>query len=158
GLVWLGVMAYEWISWAVQGHYHSPPVGPSVVPDWQKAAALGWEVLMILCSIAIVWFFLIRPWRRAGHLTTDRMVVIPWLLMWATQDSWANFSQQYFNYNSIQWNFGCPQCHAPGWQSPNGAMMAEPVVFMPGMYLMLFFGSVLTCGFMRKVRQRYPQI
>ena len=78
---------------------------------------------MVLGSIVVVHRYIIRPWRRERRLTLDAMMIIAFAQAWMLQDPWLNYSNTWFNYNAAFVNLGCPQCHAPGWQSPNGHLL-----------------------------------
>lgn len=159
GIFWLGLTVYAWGKWLIDGHNTPGPVGPTEIPGWQKFAARGWEVFFAVIALWVIWHFLVQPWRRERRLTLDGMLVIAWPLAWAIQDPLINYSRQMFNYNSAFINFGCPQCHLPGWQSPGHAQMTEPIIFMGAMYIgILFGGTVLACGLMRKAKQRWSQL
>ena len=159
GALWLSLLVYMWSVWLMSGDARPSPRGPTPVPHWQEVAARVWEASMVIATIVVAWLVLIRPWVRDRRISTDGMLFIAWLTMWMIQDPWANYTQQYFNYNNAFLNLGCPQCHVPGWQSANGANMAEPILFTGGMYLTaLFMGSVVCCAAMRWAKKRWPQM
>lgn len=159
GVFWFAVTAYAWGNWIASGHVKPSPIGPTDVPTWHLIAARSWEVIMVVGGLAAVYFFLVRPWRRERRLTFDGMFLLGWLATWAIQDPLVSYTRQWFNYSSVFLDFGCPQCHIPGWQAPNGARMAEPFLFDFGAYSLFLVGGCILCNLvMRRAKQRWPQL
>jgi len=158
GAGWLALTVYEWSDWLASGHAHPTPRGPSHMSSLMSTSLVVWQVLFGGGALVVTHLFLVRPWRRTGHLTFDGMFLAAWVLCWAVQDPWFNYTSQWFNYNSHFVNLGCPQCHVPGWLSPHREYVTEPVIFIVGLYVVaLFLGSVALNALMRKVKQRRPR-
>jgi Spirocyclase AveC-like len=159
GVAWLALIVYQWADWLFSGHAKATPKGPSVAPDWMVVSARVWEIAVVVLSVITIRHFIVRPWRRERRLTLDGMLIIAWVFSWFAQDPWLSYSRQFFNYSSLFWNLGCPQCHAPGWLTPHGERMTEPIVWIVGVYISILFTFTVACNWMmRKAKQRWPRL
>jgi uncharacterized membrane protein YhdT len=158
GAACIALTVYEWTAWIVRGHAKPAPVGASEMPRWMEISLIAWQIVFPLAALVVIYRFLVRPWIRERTLTFDGMFLIAWFSAWAMQDSWFNYSRQWFNYNAALFNLGCPQCEVPGWQSPHGERMAEPL-FTASLYIFALFGGCVLCNYiMRRAKQRWPRI
>ena len=106
-----------------------------------KTLAHGYTIAGLLALVVFLHFVLVRPWRRAGRITLDGLFCLALLsLYW--KDLLANFVQPFFTYNTVFLNFGSWTTHVPGWLSPRGNLMAEPLLFAGLIYLYVGFGAV----------------
>jgi hypothetical protein len=146
-------------AWIVSGKATRTPDGPSEVPTWMVAVIHTWEVLGFLAFLAMAYFFVVRPWRREGRLTLDGMFVVAFLATY-WQDPLFNWAQPWATYNthtSIQ--LGSWGSNIPGWLSPNGNLLAEPLSISAPMYVWAMFGGVVVLNVaMRKAKERWPQL
>jgi hypothetical protein len=117
---------------------------------WQAACTLG--------TVGFVYWFVIRGWRRAGHLTFDGMFCLAGsLLYW--QDYLINWSNMLSSYNAGMWNVGSWYNFIPGWVPGNGRHFAEAPFFAGGFYTWGILGFAMIANFaMRRVRHRWPNI
>lgn len=158
GVVFLTVEIIAMSGWVLSGDMKRTPTGPTPIPDWMRWTAHGWEVLGLFAYAWFLWVFLIKPWRREGHITLDGLFCIVFQTMY-WQDSLLNYFQTWCTYNTVFWNLGAWDPHILGWLSPNGNLMAEPLIWVMPIYVTLVFGPVVTgCWAMRKIRARYPQM
>jgi hypothetical protein len=160
GLVVLGLEAYVFSHWIISGDAKPTPAGPTPIPDWMVIVGHGWEIGGLVPFGLLVYYFLIRQWRRAGRITTDGMFVIIFtLLYW--QDPFLNYFQNWATYNTktFSFNLGNWAASVPGWQSPRGSYLAEPLLWVGPVYLYIFFGAaVIGTWIMRKARACWPRI
>jgi Spirocyclase AveC-like len=157
GAMFLALMAYEWIASAVDGDLHATTAGRSSEPGWATFSVHAQEAALGLAALVVIWFFVIRPWRREGRLSADGMMVIAWATMWAIQDPWVSYSQSTITYNAAALNLGCPQCHVPGWLSNRA--LAEPIIWGLGCYIApMFLATVLVGRLMGWSRARWPRL
>ncbi len=157
GALVLQIVAFT--GWVVSGDFKATPPGPTPVPGWMHVTIRSWEVLSVPASLLILYFFLIRPWRRHGHITLDGMFCLAaFTIFW--QDTFINFFQVQVVYNSGFVNRGSWYPHVLGWLSPNTNRISTSLIgFAPGGYLYFWFGMmVVGCWIMRKVKQRWPQL
>lgn len=159
GGLFVCLTVYCWVAWVLSGDARPTPRGPSSAPHWQVVSARIWEFGLAAGALILAYHFVVKPWRRERRLTLDGMLLLIWVQLWALQDPWINYTVQVANYSSILTNLGCPQCHVPGWQSPNGANMTEPLLWGPGAYVCGLFTVTLLCNaVMRRAKQRWPQL
>jgi Spirocyclase AveC-like len=153
----LSLQIYVLVRWIASGQATPTPTGRDHVPWWSQAAARTLDIAAPIAALIVIWFFLVRPMRRAGRLTLDGMLIIAWLSMYFLQDGWLNYTQAWFLYSSAHINFGSWYSQVPGWLSPNGHLLPEPVLFWGGTWIAAGFGfTVLVCKLMRRFKARYP--
>ena len=131
--------------------------GPEPISSGQQ---LYFQILQLLVSIAMLiclWVWIVVPWRRERRLTTDCMLALSaaMIFFW---DMCMNYTSVALLYNSHLVNYGAWANGAwPGWTSPNGNLLPEPIfVVVPG-YTCLVFGQVVfVCWVLRRAKQRWP--
>ncbi|HEX9683543.1 MAG TPA: spirocyclase AveC family protein [Acidimicrobiales bacterium] len=159
GAAWIALTVYVWSAWVFSGHVKAAPKGPDVPPTWNIVMIRLWEVSMVIGTLLALYHFVIKPWRRDGKPTFDGLMVLAFGVTWMIQDPLLNYSQQWFNYSAEFVNLGCPQCHVPGWQGVNPELMAEPILFLWGMYFAVFLPWVMAVNWaMRKAKERRPEL
>ncbi|MBB6378898.1 hypothetical protein BKA01_006158 [Pseudonocardia eucalypti] len=155
GAGFLLLMIYEWGSSWLAGDLVPTTAGRDTAPAWATVSVRAQEIALGVLALVVIWLVVIRPWRREGHLTLDGMMVISWATMWAIQDPWVSYSQTTISYNSTAVNLGCPQCHAPGWQSSQA--LAEPIIWGLGCYIgPMYLATLLAGKLMSRARERWP--
>lgn len=143
--------------WILSGPERTPP-GPSTIPTWMRWSldiqiAIGW-----VAAVGVVWFFLIKPWRRQRRLTTDGMLIIGFVIAY-WQDTIVNSLQPWSLYNTRIQNWGSWNNFMPGWSTPHGERVAEPAIWAVPTYIWGLFGVTVFASFMmRKFKQRWPQV
>lgn len=143
--------------WILGGNASPTPTGSTPVPEWMKYTIRGWEVVSTVILIVFLYYVLVRPWRRTGRITSDGLMCIAaTLCVW--RDQLLNFVQVTGLYNSYALNLGSWYPDIPGWISPQGRQMLEPMwVFQVYAYMVLG-GAMVGCFVMRKTRARWPQL
>jgi Spirocyclase AveC-like len=137
GGAFLAVEAWVLVSWVASGDAKPTPTGPTPVPGWMGAAL--WVIQLIAAASFVfgLWNWVIKPWRATGHLTVDGTLFLVFLTL-AWQDSFCNYAQIAFTYNSALVNLGAWNTHLPTWVSPQANLVAEPLLILLG-YAGLFF-------------------
>lgn len=157
GALVVAFQVYVLVSWLWTGP--SPTtVGREAVPTYLQVGAIAFQAISVVAFLATVYFVLIRPWRRAGHITVDGIFLIACgLLYW--QDPLANYQSGYYSFNSTYVNFGSWMQEFPGWLMPNMDQVPEPILTVGLMYFWAFYGSV-TVGakLMKRAGERWPQL
>ena len=158
GAAFLSFELYLFAAWLSSGQFRPTPSGPTPVPARMKWTIHGYEAIGLVFAAVFVYYFLIRPWRREGHITLDGLLTLVFLsLYW--QDLMLNYFQPWVIYNAEAINFGSWFGNVPGWNWPNGNLMVEPFVWVFPVYAYIMFGiPVLGCVIMRKAKQRWPQL
>lgn len=155
GIVLLVIESYTWISW-ITGPYFTPTIptepmtGIPVIMMW--IYQIAGPLLMILGT----WYWIIKPWRQHGQLTTDGMLAIS-ASMIVFYDPTFNYTSTSLFYNSHYINFGAWTTSIPGWMSPKGHLIPEPLlVSIPGYLIAVFGQAVFVLWILRKYKARNP--
>jgi hypothetical protein len=158
GVAFVALQVYVLTRWITSGQATPTHTGADPVPQWVQTTATTLDIVAPVLALITIWFFLVKPWRREGHLTFDGMLIIAWLSMYFLQDGWLNYTQAWFLYNSAHVNFGSWYAQVPGWTSPNGNLLPEPILFWGGTWMCVgFTATALVCAIMRRVKARNPR-
>jgi hypothetical protein len=115
------------------------------------------QVAVPLAMALVVYLCVIRPWRREGRISTDGMIAISCgsLFFW---DMNMNYTSVSLLYNSHLLNLGAWANGAfPGWTSPNGNLLPEPLlVCLPGYTCLCFTQVLLALWLLRAIKARRP--
>lgn len=148
------------VRWVSGPFFERVPAGASEPPTAMKVILMAWQIGSIPATLTLVWFFIVRPWRRDRQLGIDGILTIAFLTMW-WQDPISSYGGHWFTYNTWMFNRGSWVNSIPGWGSYGepGAMLSEPILFTPFAYCYIFvpvmiFGS----WFMKKLRSRWPSM
>src|SRR5262249_45292553 len=146
--------------WVTGPLFETVPPGPTPVPTYMKVAIIFFEVISIPAVLAVIYFFVIKPWRRDGKLSVDGAMVIAFSTLWF-QDPLATYSGHWLTYNAWSLNFGSWVNSVPfaSAKAAPGAMLVEPILIVPAAYMYcfviaMFFGSWV----MRRARNRWPHM
>jgi hypothetical protein len=160
GAVLLAFIAYVWVSWATGPNFEQVPVGPSDLPGWMKTVQTAWQPAGLLAVVFCYWWFLIKPWRAEGRITTDGLLVIAFSTLWF-EDPLSAYFGHWFTYNANLVNFGSWVHEVPGWMSYGepGAMLVEPILLIGPVYVyFIMIGVLLGCWVMRSAKARWPAL
>lgn len=159
GAGFLAVQAYAWLRWGLSGQMVPAPKGPTPIPGWMETIARITEVLNFVGGLAVIGFFVVRPWIRDRRLSFDGMLVLIWVQMWLLHDPIQNWTQNNFSYNVTFVNLGSWTSSLPGWVAPNSHLMGEPLLWGLGAYAVgMFLPMLMCCAAMRWACRRYPRI
>jgi Spirocyclase AveC-like len=151
---------YVIVKWVTGPYFEKVPSGPSEPPTWMQVNLIAWQVLTIPIALGMIYWFVIRPWRRDGRVGIDGLLIIAFATLW-WQDVLSAGGQHWFVYNTWLVNFGSWANEIPGWVSfgEPRAMLSEPILFIGGAYVYgCFLGVVVGCYFMRQARRRWPTL
>jgi Spirocyclase AveC-like len=167
-VIWAGVGAlilafqiFVWVTWISGPYFKRVHTGATHVPSWMKVVQSSWTGLGFVGMAFVVYWFVWRPWRRDGRLSTDSLLVIAFATTVYFWDPTPNYSGQWFTYNSYLFNMGSWTQDIPGWLAPGhpGHMMVEPILWIEPTYIYLMFPWMLAgCWLMGKVRARWPRL
>src|SRR3954447_26040529 len=76
GAFFLALQAYIYTGLISSGEATRTPAGPTPIPTGMKLAIHSWEVGSAVASLVILYYFLIRPWRRERRLTLDGILCL----------------------------------------------------------------------------------
>lgn len=160
GALTVAFMIVTLTRWVTGPFFERVPVGPSDPPLFMKIAMIFFQVTCIPAALACLYFFVVRPWRRTGHLTTDGALTIAFATLWF-QDPLSSYSGHWFTYNTWMVNFGSwtnsiPYAIA---KAEPGKMVVEPLLVIPGIYVWVFVLTMFVgTWIMRKAHARWPRL
>ena len=158
GAAFLALEVYVVSSWLLSGNVTRTPIGPDKVPSWMVFSVRAQEIGGFIVALGVIYWFLIRPWRREGRLTLDDMFVICFILIY-WQDPFLNYTQYVGTYNTALFNLGSWVGNVPGWNSPNGHTFPEPLFWGGPAYVWAIFGGIVIANrIMRRVQARRPRL
>jgi Spirocyclase AveC-like len=158
GAAFLTFELYVLVKWVAGPYFKRVPSGPNQPPTWMKIELVACMAISVPLAIFLLYWFLVRPWRREGQIKSDGLLAAAFFLM-AWQDPTCSYFSNWFTYNAWMPNMGSWAMSIPGWTSPQrpGAMIAEPLLITFWVYCWLWFGlSLLGCEVMRRVKARWP--
>jgi len=158
GALVVAVQLWAFGHWIITGNATPTPTGPDAVPTWMEWSIWVFQGLCLVAGAVAVYWYFIRVWRRGERLGFDSYMILGmYLTFW--QDPLLNYFQKWAIYNSSLVNFGSWTSSIPGWLSPDGHLMPEPLLFVVPTYGIVCFLMVVVGNlFMRKVRERHPTI
>lgn len=140
-LTFIAWVLFRWIT----GPYFTPvPSGPSVPPSWMKANLIFWQIISPVGALALIYWFIVKPWIRKRDIGTDGVFVAAFCSLWF-QDPLCNYAGSWVTYNSWMFNMGSWHASVPGSVSfaAPGAMLAEPLLLIPPLYVYFFWLACL---------------
>jgi hypothetical protein len=157
GLAVLLLQAWVFGSWIADGPTRTDP-GPVDQPGYMDVAVFFMNVVMPIGAVVVLALVLVRPWWRERRITPDGLLLLG-LAAVAWQDPLVNYVQVVSTYNANVWNFGSWGPHIPGWLSPQGATLAEPIMgFWSAYVFTAFLLLVATNRVMDRAKARWPEI
>jgi Spirocyclase AveC-like len=156
GVIVVAIIASTLFEWMTSSAFRPSPVGPDTPPPSLLLIIRSFEVIASATSLLFFWYVVVRPWRRAGELTWDGMLTIACLSMWI-QDPMCNYFNFTFMYNGHFRNMGSWASFLPGWQSPHGSNLPEPLFLTGGVYLWFCTLNVITFSWLlSRLREWWP--
>ncbi|HEX9833494.1 MAG TPA: DUF5135 domain-containing protein, partial [Mycobacterium sp.] len=77
-LVFQAVMLIRWIS----GPYFARvDPGPTPLPGWMKIALIGLQIALPIAAAVVLYWFVVRPWRRERRIGLDGMMAMSFLTL-----------------------------------------------------------------------------
>jgi hypothetical protein len=159
GAAVLVVQAAILVRWITGPFFHHVESGPTPLPDWMKVAMVAIQVILPVAGLAVVYAFVVRPWRRERRLGVDGLLVVAFSTLWF-QDPLSAYGGQWYAYNAWLVNVGSWVNSVPGWLSPGTPdhQVAFPLLVVPGAYICIFIlVSLLGSALMRRMKARRPQ-
>ena len=157
GAVFVVVAAYVYIAWIASGNATPVNPGPDPIPGATQWAMTAFQIACpILALVAIA--YVVRKSVRERQLCVEAAIVIGSAIAW-WHDPLINWFQPALFYNAGLINFGNWTQNIPGWLSPDGRLMAEPVLMIGMIYVWmpLAMGSLARWA-MGRARHRWPSL
>jgi hypothetical protein len=115
-----------------------------------------YEIAGCIAVPLVIWFWLIRPWRREGEITASGLAVIGFGTMY-WQDPLVNFFNTSFVLNSYAINLNSWGSFVPFWRGPNPDHLIVTPVFNLLYLWVAFLTALLVSKGMGRARRRWPQ-
>jgi hypothetical protein len=159
GALMLLFEAYVYIRWITGPFFKRVPAGPTPLPGWMKAELVGWEVVMAPIAAGVLYWLVVRPWRRDRRVGINGVIVLAGIGMFF-MDPIGNWSHTWFTYNTYMVNMGSWVNSVPGAANlaRPGQMVAEPLLYIVPTYLSFYVAVAALGAFvMRRVHGRWPR-
>jgi len=136
------IAAYVYISWIASGNATPVSPGRDPIPGATRWAMTAFQIACPLLALVAI-FYAIRKSVRERQLCVEAAIVIGSAIAW-WHDPLINWFQPALFYNAGLVNFGNWTQNIPGWLSPDGRLMAEPVLMIGMIYIWmpLAMGSI----------------
>ena len=161
---WLGaaIMAfivYVLAKWFVSGKAVPTDPGTDALPEVTRLFIFWVQIVCTVAGLVVAWIFVVRGWRREGRLTTTGMLYIAWLTLFF-QDPMMNYTSAQLLYNSHMVNLGTwTQGATPGWTSPNGNHLPEPLMLIIMGYTIIGYSLCFpVLAVLNKCKARWPRL
>jgi hypothetical protein len=155
-IVFEGVVLARWI---FGPNFKSTPPGSDDVSSGQQALYIAIQIAVPVAAVVCLYFWVVRPWRREGRLTTDGMLAISGAMVFFWDMS-MNYTSVSLLYNSHLVNRGAWADGAwPTWISARASNLPEPLfVSIPGYTALVFSQVVFILWLLRKAKARWPDL
>lgn len=160
GVAGIVFIAYVLIKWVTGPNFKSVPQGPTPLPGWMHVELIAWQIASWPAALGLLYWFVVRPWRRDRQVGVDGILLIGFSLMWF-QDPLSSAVNHWFVYNTAMVNMGSWANSVPWFAAfgKPGAMTSEPLLFTPAAYIyIMLIGAAIGCASMRFARRRWPAI
>jgi hypothetical protein len=157
GAFWFTLAWYCWLRWIFSGNFTPNTRGRGLEPGWYVPVVRCTEVLGVLCTLAILWYYVLRPKLRDGRLSFDGLFFLGCWMMYF-QEPWINWTSLQWLYSTTFVNFGSWVNFVPGWSSPNGQLIPVATVWGTAYLWLVGFPGYLGSKFMTWLRSRNPRL
>lgn len=160
GALWLTFMGIVLTRWITGPYFVRVPVGPSDPPMYMKVFLTALQFTMIPAMLALLWWFVLRPWLRERKVTVDGALTLAFCTLFF-QDPLSNYFGPWITYNSWSINRGSWVNSIPGWMSYGapGATVVEPPLTIIGLYVVIMTVAVrIGVATIRWSTRRWPHM
>lgn len=159
GAVLLAFEAIVLARWVFGPNFKSTSPGPDQISRGHQIFFIALQIAVPLAALAALYFWVYRPWRLKGRLTTDGMFTLSAAMVFFWDMS-MNYTSVSLLYNSHLVNRGAwANGSWPGWVSPNANLLPESLfITIPGYVALVFSQVVLVLWIVRKIKARRPKL
>ena len=159
GALTVAFIVFVLARWVTGPYFETVPSGPSVPPIWMRSALIFWQVFAVVGTVGLLWWKLVRPWRRDGEVRTDGLLVIAFFLT-AFQDPLSGLFGNWFTWNAYLVNKGSWIYSIPGTSAYGqpGAAVVEPLYAGFIWVWIAFAGAWVGAWVLRRATRRFPRL
>jgi len=158
GVFFIGLEAWIFWQWYASGDMRFVNPGKTEIETWMYLMIVMNDIFWYLCILTVAWVFVIGPKLRTGKFSFDGLFVLSFATLW-WQDPIFGFGSQGWSYSTTSINLGSWACHIPGWQSPGGCNVSEPLSWDFSFYFVLSaMAAIVGSMVMRKIKARFPAL
>lgn len=160
GVFFVSMTLYAVVKWVTGPNFARVTTGPDQPPGWMKAVLTGSQIVIPIAAVAVILWFLVRPWRRNGVVSFDGLLCIG-VLAASVWDPASAYFRTWFAYNSYMVNMGSPLTELPGMLAPHGPgrAVAWPMIAIPAIYVAVIVPWIVVgCALMKAVKRKFPDM
>ena len=144
-----------WVAWIAGPHFKATDPGPDHLPWATHMWIVLFQIVSPLAAVLTI-VLVVRKCIRQRRLVFDAVAMIAWVTCYI-QDPFINWVRPGFTYNAHLFNRGSWSSEVPGWISPLGGRLPEPLIFMGVAYFwMALLATIITSKVMSWAADRYP--
>ncbi|HSV46832.1 MAG TPA: spirocyclase AveC family protein, partial [Ramlibacter sp.] len=157
GALLLLLQIYIYGAWLMSDKFVPTDPGPDPLPGYSAIGLRIFEGVAVLALIGTVIYFVRTIWRDRT-LAPIQLLMLGWLLTY-WQDPWLNMLRPTFTYNAHLLNYGSWSEFIPGWLSPHGSRVPEPLLINLSAYVFqLPLSTLIGWWAMRRAKASFPQL
>jgi hypothetical protein len=160
GAAILAFQAFVLVRWLSGPYFKHVAPGPTPLPGWMKVALTCCQIVLPIAGICFLYWFVVRPWRRARRIGLDGLMAIAFLTV-SFHDPLSAYIGHWYTYNAWQVNMGSWLQSVPGALSPGTPdhQVAYPLLIVPGAYVVIFLVVTnMGAAIMRRAKARWAAI
>jgi len=160
GAAILAFQAFVLVRWLTGPYFKHVAPGPTPLPGWMKVALTCCQIVLPLAGLVVLYWFVIRPWRRERRIGLDGLMAIAFLTL-SFHDPLSAYIGHWYTYNAWQVNMGSWVNSLPGALAPGTPdhQVAYPLLIVPGAYVVVFLlVTMMGAAIMRGAKARWPAI
>lgn len=158
GALWFALLVYCMGSWVLGPDFVPNTFGRDQAPESMVRMVRSMEVVMVLLTAYLLYYFVFRPWLRDGKLSFDGLFFLASGAM-VLQEPWLNWTSPQLLYNTVFFNMGSWMGYLPLISSPVAQKVPVSIAFAGFGYFWIVAGPAW-CGsrFMGWAKARNPNI
>jgi hypothetical protein len=157
GAVFLVTSVVVYAKWILSGQAHRiRPAGPDLVPTSDRVWATVLQIVIPVIAIAIIGW-VARRVRRGSAGDLDLLMIVGFVSIYWLDPS-VSYAKPLVYFNSTLLNLGSWVEHIPGWASPNGHRLPEPLLLVGPSYVLLAGFALLLSAAMGRIEGRWPRL
>ena len=160
GAAILAFQAFVLLRWISGPYFEKVEPGPTPLPGWMEVALTFCQIVLPLGGLAVIYWFVVRPWRRERRVGLDGLMALAFLNL-SFHDPLSAYFGHWYTYNAWQVNFGSWVNSVPGAMAPGTPdhQVAYPLLIVPFAYVIVFMlVTFMGAAVMRRAKARWPRL